>query len=145
MCGFVHSGSGAALAWFLVVRGMGDDFDEEITPVVPASDKKLRACLVTGLVKTEDQWLRDGNENLACLEMMGDREMVQACTSPNFDGLMAVMQPTASWTARWQGLTNYVPGCYALRVKGTLPSQHRVTLEDNGIRYRPLDEENTLG
>ena len=121
-----------------------DDFEEEIAPVVPAGDRKLRACLVTGLVKTEEQWLRDGNENLPCLEMTGDREMVQGCTSAKFDGLMAVMTPNASWTARWQGLTTYVPGCYALRVVGTLPSQHVVTLEDNGIRYRPLDEENAI-
>ena len=31
-----------------------DDFDQ--LPVVPLGDKKLRACLVTGLVKTEDQF-----------------------------------------------------------------------------------------
>jgi len=120
---------------------MMDDVEEEVAPVVPAGDRKLRACLVTGLVKTEDQWLREGNENLPCLEIRGDRETVQSCTSAKFDGMMAVMKPNASWTARWQGLTTYVPGCYALRVTGTLPSQHVVTLEDNGIRYRPLDEE----
>ena len=38
---------------------------------------------------------------------------------------------------------NFVPGCYALRVKGTLSNQHVVTLENNGIRYRPLDDEQT--
>ena len=32
---------------------MEDEFDA--LPVVPLGDKKLRACLVTGLVKTEDQ------------------------------------------------------------------------------------------
>lgn len=31
------------------------DDEEEALPVVPLGDKKLRACLVTGLVKTEDQ------------------------------------------------------------------------------------------
>lgn len=121
-----------------------EELHEEVEPVVPAGDRKLRACLVSGLVKTEEQWIRDGNENVPCLEMMNDREMVQECTSAKFDGLMAVMKPNASWTARWQGLTSYVPGCYALRVTGELPSQHRVTLEDHGIRYRPLDEEYTL-
>ena len=29
--------------------------DEERLPVVPLGDRKLRACLVTGLVKTEEQ------------------------------------------------------------------------------------------
>ena len=55
--------------------------------------------------------------------------------------LIAIMKPTESWAARWQGISNFVPGCYALRVRGTLASEHIVTLEDNGIRYRPLDEE----
>jgi hypothetical protein len=32
-----------------------------------------------------------------------------------------------------------VPGCYALRVRGLLPTEHVNVLEDNGIRYRPLD------
>lgn len=31
------------------------DEEEEKLPVVPLGDRKLRACLVTGLVKTEDQ------------------------------------------------------------------------------------------
>ena len=34
---------------------MEDDEEEERLPVVPLGDKKLRACLVTGLVKTEEQ------------------------------------------------------------------------------------------
>jgi hypothetical protein len=38
------------------MQGGGADEDEyEQLPVVPLGDKKLRACLVTGLVKTEDQ------------------------------------------------------------------------------------------
>ena len=116
-----------------------DDFDQ--LPVVPLGDKKLRACLVTGLVKTEDQFLREGNDNVQCLNMQGDREMVLQCTSANFDGMIAIMKPSESWAARWQGIQNFVPGCYALRVRGTLPSEHIVTLEDNNIVYRSLDED----
>ena len=29
-------------------------------PVVPLGDRKLRACLATGLIKTEEQWYKDG-------------------------------------------------------------------------------------
>ena len=115
-----------------------DDFDQ--LPVVPLGDKKLRACLVTGLVKTEDQFLREGNDNVPCLNMQGDREMVAQCTSANFDGMIAIMKPSESWAARWQGISTFVPGCYALRVRGTLPSEHIVTLEDNNIPYRSLDD-----
>ena len=32
-----------------------EEEEEERLPVVPLGDRKLRACLVTGLVKTEDQ------------------------------------------------------------------------------------------
>ena len=119
------------------------DEDFDALPVVPLGDKKLRACLVTGLVKTEDQFLREGNDNLPCFQMVGDRDMVAQTTSANFEGLIAVMKPQESWAARWQGITNFVPGCYALRVRGTLASEHIVTLEDNGIRYRSLDEDAT--
>lgn len=36
---------------------MMDEQEDERLPVVPLGDKKLRACLVTGLVKTEEQVL----------------------------------------------------------------------------------------
>jgi transcription elongation factor SPT4 len=113
--------------------------DEERLPVVPLGDRKLRACLVTGLVKTEEQWVRDGNDNVPCLVLRGDREMMFECTSADFDGMVAMMQPNSSWVARYQAIGNFVPGCYALRVRGELPSQYQFTLEDNGIRYRSLD------
>ena len=118
-----------------------DEQEEERLPVVPLGEKKLRACLVTGLVKTEEQWLREGNDNVPCLELERDREKMFECTSADFDGMAAIMQPNASWVARWQGVAspNFVPGCYALRVRGLLPNEHVVTLEDNGIRYRALD------
>ena len=32
-----------------------EDEEFDALPVVPLGDKKLRACMVTGLVKTEDQ------------------------------------------------------------------------------------------
>lgn len=52
-----------------------------------------------------------------------------------------MMKPDQSWVARWQGITTFVPGCYALRVRGMLPEQHRMTLEENGARYRSLDDD----
>ena len=58
---------------------MADDEFEQL-PVVPLGDKRLRACMVTGLVKTEDQWFKEGNDNVPCLGMDGDREVVHACS-----------------------------------------------------------------
>ena len=40
--------------------GAMDDDDFDALPVVPLGDKKLRACMVTGLVKTEDQASANG-------------------------------------------------------------------------------------
>ena len=153
-------------------------------PVVPLGDRKLRACLATGLIKTEEQWFKDGcaaaRENLrgrppaahrsrpcprkiarppaarppltpaaarrshdifGYIRMAEDRDVVHEFTSPNFDGMVAIMEPKNSWVARWQGVQNFVPGCYALRVRGTLPSQWATLLEDEGFKYEPLDED----
>mmetsp|Transcript_7724 Transcript_7724/g.23027 ORF Transcript_7724/g.23027 Transcript_7724/m.23027 type:complete len:123 (+) Transcript_7724:79-447(+) len=117
---------------------------DETTAVVPHGDRRLRACMVTGLVKTEEQWVRDGSENVPFLLSPNEREIVFEVTSPNFDGLVAMMKPDESWVARWQGITTFVPGCYALRVRGTLPEQHRQTLEENGARYHNLDDTSAM-
>ena len=88
--------------------------------------------------------MRDGNENVPFLLSPNEREIVFEVTSPNFDGLVAMMKPDESWVARWQGITAFVPGCYALRVRGTLPEQHRQTLEENGARYHNLDDTSAM-
>ena len=85
-----------------------DDVDEAL-PVVPLGDKKLRACMVTGLVKTEEQFLREGNDNVSCLNMVGDRDMVLECTSAQFDGMVAVMKP--SWSMRTSMATALTARC----------------------------------
>lgn len=145
-----------------------NEMADETTAVVPHGDRRLRACMVTGLVKTEEQagapsrtrhhtytpalttacarlqWVRDGNENVPFLLSPNEREIVFEVTSPNFDGLVAMMKPDESWVARWQGITTFVPGCYALRVRGTLPEQHRQTLEENGARYHNLDDTSAM-
>ena len=43
-----------------LVLGAMDDDDFDALPVVPLGAKKLRACMVTGLVKTEDQASANG-------------------------------------------------------------------------------------
>lgn len=41
--------------------------------------------------------------------------------------------------AKWQRLTQYVPGVYAVKVVGQLPREILEVLEDNGIKYVPRD------
>jgi len=64
---------------------------------------------------------------------------VSECTSQVFEGLLTLADPTTSWVAKWQRLSNYVPGVYAVKVVGTLPEGLLGVLQDNGIKYVPRD------
>lgn len=65
--------------------------------------------------------MRDGCPNCeTVLQLRGNNDAIQECTSQVFEGLISVRDPTASWVARWQRLDNYVPGTYATKVTGTV-------------------------
>ncbi|MBN3282379.1 SPT4H factor, partial [Polyodon spathula] len=53
--------------------------------------------------------------------MKGNREMVYDCTSSSFDGVIAMMSPEDSWVSKWQRISNFKPGVYAVTVTGRLP------------------------
>ena len=53
-CGEEEGFVGGVRATAREAADMQDD-EYDALPVVPLGDKKLRACLVTGLIKTEDQ------------------------------------------------------------------------------------------
>ena len=48
-------------------------------------------------------------------------------------------QPTSSWVAKWQRIEGYVPGTYAVKVVGDLPTDVLNALESEGIKYVPRD------
>jgi len=74
--------------------------------------------------------------------MEQDRDAIDECTTSNFDGLIAMMNPTQSWVAKWQRIKgNAVPGCYAVVVHGRLSEERVHDLSDRQIEYRPLDQE----
>jgi transcription elongation factor SPT4 len=65
--------------------------------------------------------MREGCPNCeSTLQLRGNNDAIQECTSQVFEGLIAVRDPAASWVARWQRLDNYVPGTYATKVTGTV-------------------------
>eukprot|EP00877_Chromochloris_zofingiensis_P002724 jgi/Chrzof1/12452/Cz06g34340.t1 len=99
-----------------------------------ALNKQLRACHVCRLIKTERQFLESGCDNCRFLEMEEDGERLQICTTPNFSGMVSVMDPKASWATKWVHLAKYVPGCYALVVNDDMPRRLREMLENLGIR-----------
>ena len=67
------------------------------------------------------KFTRDGCPNCEnILQLRGNQDAIQECTSQVFEGLIAVRDPASSWVARWQRLDNYVPGTYATKVTGTV-------------------------
>ena len=65
--------------------------------------------------------MRDGCPNCeTVLQLRGNNDAIQECTSQVFEGLISVRDPAASWVARWQRLDNYVAGTYATKVTGSV-------------------------
>ncbi|XP_074016799.1 transcription elongation factor SPT4 isoform X1 [Numenius arquata] len=121
---------------------------------VPKDLRHLRACLLCSLVKvrpapavvpslhhpTIDQFEYDGCDNCdAYLQMKGNREMVYDCTSSSFDGIIAMMSPEDSWVSKWQRISNFKPGVYAVSVTGRLPQGIVRELKSRGVAYKSRD------
>lgn len=76
--------------------------------------------------------MREGCPNCeSTLQLRGNNDAIQECTSQVFEGLIAVRDPAASWVARWQRLDNYVPGTYATKVTGTVSTY--LTIREMGL------------
>merc|ERR1712018_208239 len=104
---------------------------------IPKDLRQLRACLSCSLVKTFDQWENDGCENCgAILGMRGNRDNVYDCTSANFDGMVASCKPDDSWVCKWQRISKFKPGVYAISVSGRLPQQIVRDMQRAGMAYR---------
>ena len=51
------------------------------------------------------------------------RDIIEDVTSPIFEGLVALREPTRSWVARWQRIDGYEKGVYAVKVSGNVRDQ----------------------
>ena len=82
--------------------------------------------------------MREGCPNCeAILGLQNNSDAIQECTSQVYEGLISMGDPEQSWVAKWQRLEKYVPGVYAVKVVGTLPSEVLGALEDSGHKYVP--------
>ncbi|KAH7117943.1 Spt4/RpoE2 zinc finger-domain-containing protein [Dendryphion nanum] len=108
--------------------------------IQPNQQRNMRACMVCSVVRTTQQFQTQGCPNCeSFLELRGNLDAVQECTSQVFDGLMTVSDTSRSWVARYQRLEGYVPGVYAVQVEGVLPEEVIAAAENAGIQYIPRD------
>uniref|UniRef100_A0A2K6C2F3 Spt4/RpoE2 zinc finger domain-containing protein n=1 Tax=Macaca nemestrina TaxID=9545 RepID=A0A2K6C2F3_MACNE len=47
--------------------------------------------------------------------------MAYDSTSSSFDGIIVMMSPEDSWVSKWQRVSDFKPGVYAVSVTGCLP------------------------
>ncbi|KAL6708274.1 transcription elongation factor spt4 [Coniothyrium glycines] len=108
--------------------------------VPPNQQRNLRACMVCSIVRTQHQFQTSGCPNCEdVLELIGNPDQVNDCTSQVFEGLITLADPKKSWVARYQRIEDYVPGVYATQVEGMLPEDVIAAVENAGITYIPRD------
>lgn len=73
------------------------------------------------------------------INFKSDDGLVQDCTSPSFEGLIAVCDATNSWAAKWLRVDGFQTGLYAVKVNGRLPEDIVQELASKGVEYRPRD------
>jgi transcription elongation factor SPT4 len=98
----------------------------------------IQICSLSDILHQE--FFNSGCPNCeAILLLRQNEDAILESTSQVFEGLIALNDPKTSWVAKWQRLTEYVPGTYAVKVSGTLDPEVIGSLEDNGIKYVPRD------
>ncbi|PRP74418.1 hypothetical protein PROFUN_06547 [Planoprotostelium fungivorum] len=107
----------------------------------PTDTKTLRACLYCSLVRTLDQFEREGCLNCdSFLQLKRNKNRVSQCTSASFEGLISMLDPDTSWVGKWQKINgkSMAKGVYAVSVNGRLPRDILNDMpSDVASRYQP--------
>ena len=93
-----------------------------------------RACMLCGIVQTTNEFNRNGCPNCQGIFEEAGVSAIE-CTSPSFEGLVGMCKPTKSWVAKWLSVDMNIPGMYAIKVDGRLPSEVVELLP----HYKPRD------
>ena len=108
---------------------------------VPKDLRGLRACKVCSLIKSMDQFLRDGCDNCEpYLKLKRNREAINECTSQSFDGMISLIdEPHRELGCKVAENRAFIPGVYAVSVSGELPGDNVKSLKDQGKAFFPWD------
>lgn len=69
----------------------------------------------------QQKFIKEGCPNCEdAIHLRNNSEKVEDCTSPVFEGLVALWQPKQSWVSRWQRVDGFVRGMYAIKVSGNV-------------------------
>ncbi|KAA8914842.1 Spt4/RpoE2 zinc finger-domain-containing protein [Sphaerosporella brunnea] len=105
----------------------------------PGQMRNMRACMICSYVQTFQKFKVNGCPNCEPLLSHLGHEVVEDTTSPMFEGLIALREPTKSWVARWQRVDGFEKGIYAVKVSGNLPEEILRELESSNFFYQPRD------
>ncbi|KAI5956588.1 SPT4 [Candida jiufengensis] len=104
------------------------------------STRSERACMLCGIIQPMKRFQVDGCPNCESLLHYTESGNVTQCTSPSFEGLVALGEANkGSWVAKWLRIDSFAPGLYAVKVNGKLPPMIVEELEEQSIIYRPRD------
>ena len=89
---------------------------------VPNGEKNLEACRQCHLLLTQNQWSKRSWQTCPN-NCMNDR-------TSEFSGIIAMLQPRGSWVAKWNQMSDYVPGIYAIHIKSDMEEDDQNENED---------------
>lgn len=115
---------------------------KQCTPMKPklSLNRKLRACMGCGMLKTSALFRSEGCDNCPSLCLKGSARNVLECTSDSFKGLVHISNSKSSWVAKWLRISGCKNGLYALTISGELPEYFVEDLRKEGKAYIPRNK-----